>query len=420
MRRLAAAIAGCLVLVAGCGDQTAGSGSRDTSSSDAWRPVAHSPSSPRENAVAVSLGDRVLVVGGSAAVPCPPNADCDMPGEPGDGAIYDAAADAWESIADAPMPLAGHAVSEVIDDVAFFLVTSGGPGGSSRLLSYDVVADAWDELPPPPLLGDLVAVGAELVVYAPSHESHSGESIVAADPLPPDVVFHPATRTWAELPSDPHRPSFDREMVTTDAGLVLLAKDLVPDPGVDPPIVRAAVLNAPGDLAAGRWSTLPDGEILWTDGFGWAGGLLVNPDQSSADGGETDNWGRSYPGGGILDPVTGTWSDLPDLPAEAADPPRTDLPIELFLTGSRTAVYGQWALDVPERRWIAVPQHAVDDQDEPVDLPRTGTAAALVETPTGDSVLLWGGARWPGWDGGVDSASGELTSDGFLWKVPAG
>jgi hypothetical protein len=52
-----------------------------------------------------------------------------------DGAIYDPAAGVWSSIADAPIPIAGHAVSEVIGDIAFFLVDSGEPDGSPTLLS---------------------------------------------------------------------------------------------------------------------------------------------------------------------------------------------------------------------------------------------------------------------------------------------
>lgn len=126
---------------------------------------------------------------------------------------------------------------------------------SSTLLSYDVAADEWAELPPPPV-GDLVATGDELVVFAPSHESHGAGRHGPADPLPPDVVFDSVAESWVELPADPHRPSYDRMIVATDAGLVLLARDLVADPGADPPIVRAAVLDSPGDLATGRWSTL--------------------------------------------------------------------------------------------------------------------------------------------------------------------
>ena len=374
---------------------------------------------PDEVKAAADVSSLRMVIHGAA--PCPPNADCAPPDVAvlRDGAIYDPAADAWTSIADAPIPLAGQVVADVMGDVAYFLVAPGEAGGSSTLLSYDASADKWDELPPPPVPGDLVATGDELVVFVPSHESYSADHIVPADPLPPDVVFDLSSATWAELPADPHRPSFDRKVVATDAGLVLLARARVPDPGVDPPIVRAAVLNAPGDLAAGHWSTLPDGEILWTDGFSWTGGLLVNPDQSSADGGETNNWGRSYPAGGILDPKTGRWSDLPDLPADADRPP-PDLPIELYLSGSRTTVYGWRALDVPDRRWLAVPQHAMDDDGEPVDLPRTGHATAWVETPSGGAVLLWGGARWSGWDDRGGALSGELTSDGFLWVVPVG
>jgi hypothetical protein len=341
----------CTVLVGACGAQTSDPENAGAAPDTAWRTVAESPLSPRDMAVAVSLGDRVLVVGGGDGSPCPPNADCAVPDEVPllDGAIYDPAADSWAPIADAPVHLGGFtghvSGTGVIGDVAYFLlpsVTDEPPA----LLSYDVSADAWDELPPPPIEGwpALVAAGDELVAYMPSHEEY-GERIAPTDPLPPDVVYDPMTDTWDELPVDPHRPSFDRKMVATAAGLVLLAKDLVPEPGVDPPIVRAAVLDATS-LAAGEWSTLPDGEILWTDGFGWTGGLLVNPDQGSADGGEINNWGSSYPAGGILDPATGTWSELPEPPGARASSP-DELPIELFSSGSRTAVYGRWALDVP-------------------------------------------------------------------------
>jgi hypothetical protein len=65
-----------------------------------------------------------------------------------------------------------------------------------------------------------------------------------------DLAFDPSTRSWTELPADPLVTSFDRAMVWTDAGLVLLGIENVPQPGSEGPAVyRAAIL----DRSTGEW-----------------------------------------------------------------------------------------------------------------------------------------------------------------------
>jgi Kelch motif len=94
------------LLLSGCGDETA----EPPAASDVWTATPQAPLSPREMAVAVTIGDRVLVVGGSNAPPCPPNAECELPEQPPltDGAMFDLVTGRWTRIAAAPVPLGGY------------------------------------------------------------------------------------------------------------------------------------------------------------------------------------------------------------------------------------------------------------------------------------------------------------------------
>ena len=81
--------------------------------------------------------------------------------------------------------------------------------------------------------------------------------------------------------------------------LLLFDHELVPNPGSEKPsITRAAAL----DLESGSWRRLPDSEILASGPWVIDDGRLINPMLGSADGGDSNGWGRSYPYGGILDP----------------------------------------------------------------------------------------------------------------------
>jgi hypothetical protein len=188
---------------------------------------------------------------------------------------------------------------------------------------------------------------------------------------------------------------------------VLLASDLVPNPGIDPPVVHAATL----DLAAGTWTELPDGDVVSGYGFRRVGDLLVSALEESSDGGETNNWGREIPYGGILDPATGTWSTLPE---RAQRDPLDGYMIPVGdLTGERTIVSGAWSLDVPTATWARVPELPVDDHVQ-------GQSAAFADTSDGGQVFLWGGSRWPGWLEDQSAViEGELLAEGWIWTLPA-
>jgi hypothetical protein len=343
--------------------------------------TADAPLSPRYDAGAFWTGSEVLVIGGRDDEPCPPNADCARPADAGlsDGAAYTPAIDRWRGISPAPVPLV-RPLGVVVVQTLFVLDRERG------FLAYDLAADAWTRLAPPDVPGSvsgLVGLGDKVVAVRGSDEN---------GPLA-DAIYDPASAVWAPLPDDPLGPSFDRTMVATPDGLVLTAVPLVEQPGsAEPSLYRAASL----DGATLAWSRLPDSEVvagapLW----GWAGGLVVNADLGSADGGAVNGWGRSYPFGGMLDPATGAWGVLPDAPVRTG-------PLQGY-----SATGDPWALSsagvvlhVPSRSWQPVPA--------PPNAP-DGTAAV---TWAADRLFLWGGVSW-------NAGAGMLLGVGWVWSPEA-
>ncbi len=402
-----AVAAGMVLLAAGCGETAApGTGSTPGDEGE-WRPVADSPLTPREAPLTVTVGERILVIGGSDDPPCPPNADCVASSEPlRDGAAYDPATDEWTPIATAPAPVGGDVdTSVVVGDTVYMLTTIFNQEGTTTrtFQSYDAGADGWAELTPPPGSEwvSLTAVRDRVVAYHGSHESLGAEVPTALDPLPADLVYDAAADTWTPMPADPLGPSYDRRLVGTDDGAVLLASALVPNPGVEPPVVDAARL----DLATGAWTELPDGDLISGFGFRQVGDQLVSAVAGSADGGETNNWGREIGYAGLLDAVSGTWSQLP----ERAERDALDgFMVPGDVSGERTIVSGAWVLDVPTLTWGRVPDLPADDHLQ-------GQSAAFADTAAGGVVLLWGGSAWPR----DTRADGELIADGWIWTIPA-
>jgi len=81
---------------------------------------------------------------------------------------------------------------------------------------------------------------------------------------------------------------------------------------------------------------------------------MVDPTLGGVDGGATNNYGRSYPLGGALDPAAGSWEPLPNPP-----PPSTGgWPVEA-LGGPRSAVEG-WIYDDRDGTWTRLPPPAED------------------------------------------------------------
>ena len=263
-----------------------------------WQVRATPPLSARSFASGAWLDGRFYLVGGQLDQPCPANASCLAPSRLlRDGAGYDPATDTWRAIATAPVNISETAPVAVGGRLYYRVYDRDG----QLVVSYDPAADAWTTLPRQAGDGELVAADDRLVSIAFSDETETAI----------DEIYDPAAGRWSRLPDDPLGASYNRAAVWVNGKLLLGAKELVAAPGSEKaPVVRLAEL----DLATSTWRRLPDSEVIG-GGATSVSGLVVWPDQGSADGGEVNNWGRSYPMGGIYDPASGTWSELPALGA---------------------------------------------------------------------------------------------------------
>ena len=325
------------------------------------------------------------MIGGTDARPCPPNADCVLPevAPLRDGAALDPSNGTWMPIADAPVPL-GQLSGAVVDRTLYLWLPGfeRAPGVRSAFLAYDIDEDRWEELPSPPVgrqaALDLVVAGSRLVAHHGSQESG----------VLPDLLYDPVAGEWRELAPDPLAPSFDRSMVWADDDLVLLGLQLVRDPGSRPSLYRAAAL----DLATNTWRSLPDSEVAgWNPAWYWADGRVINASIGSADGGQVNNWGRSYPFGGMLDAASGDWAPLPDPPIEPG-------PYQGLSAAGETHIVSTegWVLDVADESW------------RPLDRPPGGAEQGEAAVWAGDRLMVWGGVRWNG-------AEPTLLDIGWAW-----
>lgn len=382
LHRLTAAVLGAgLAACGGTGHgiltvhATEAPGDAPASLAGGWHELPTSTLSARHAATAVWVDGSLVVFGGRDTPPCPPNADCSLPEEPPlrDGARFDPGTESWTSIAD--LPVAAEHASTAVDGGTVFVSTLSyvDSDWEPSFLSYDASSDRWEVLPLPPdapdrWVADLEATEDGIVFPASTHENN---------PLA-DLIYDPATRAYTELPPDPLRPSFDRDLTFVDGRLVLTAIDISPSPnGSDGPArYRAATYTA-----AEGWRELPTGDVI---GFNpeWLAidGRLVNPTPGSSDGGEVNRFDRPYPHGGILDPASGVWSPLPDVPEI---PDGESLRIARVVGDDRLAVgYDGWALLPEKERWVRI--------EPPPDGPGTDSAIAVGS----GQLYLVGGIRW--------------------------
>lgn len=339
-----------------------------------WTRIAASPLSPRWEPHGVWVDGRYLVFGGHSDFLCPPNASCKAPDWLADGAYYDPPTDRWTSIADMPAGSGFGGAPAVVGSSVY--VISWRAAAQPSLLRYDLSQDVWTSyrLPVDPS-GELVATDSALLILSSTDEFGEVD----------DVVFDPATGEFGTLPADPLGPSYNRTAVWTGDRLLLAAQDLVDSPGAEEPsLVRLAELDA----GLTTWRELGATEIL---GAGTTmrcvGGRVVWPRLGSADGGEIDNWGRSYDYGGIYDPDVGTWTGLPDPPSAGG------LPGPAIVAGGGLVELGGHLLNPVTLEWTTVP--ALPVRDLAGATTAGGDESVLVwgggdyDTPTADGYLLW-------------------------------
>ena len=368
--KLAAALV-VLSVLAACGDDDVET--RSTAPEPTWVAMPDSPLSARYDVTSVVVGNEVLLVGGTSAGPCPPNADCAAPPEPPhlDGAAFDVESRTWRPIAPSPRPVQ-HASTAVLDGVAYYVT-------DEAFLAYDVDDDRWTDLPMPEGQRGVVATDDRIVAYLRTEER--GDT--------GDASFDPETATWSPLPPDPHTPAFDRSMVWADGALVLLDVEHVPQPNsAEPSLYRAAAL----DLDTGAWEELPAPDIVGNSATWFVlGDLVVNPTIGELDGGEVNGWGRSVPVGGILDLTSRAWQPLP-----------------------RHRDGAQWVFGptVADAHRIVLADGWLFDGEVWERLPRPPTDAFGASALAGDSVLVWGGVRWSD-----DWSESEILDEGWTIRL---
>lgn len=357
-----------------------------------WHRLPEAPLEPRQYPNVFWAGERLLVIGGSSADPCPPGASCTGADRPPhrNGAAYDPAVGRWQPIAEAPVPI-GHANGAVLDRTLYLWAPEFDGATQRAFLAYHIDGDRWERLPIPDGVPELTSLRLEatddaIVAYPRTHEPQ----------VQPDRIYDPAGRTWSQLPADPLSPDYDRSMVWTGNQLVLLAIPI--DEGAQPNSTRPSLYETaswnPGDDA---WTALPPSQVVsWDSSWFWVGDRIVNPSLGSADGGDTNPWDRPYPFGGMFDPASNTWSDLPDAPTPAGG-----YELESSVAGRDIVVSSDgWALHVPTGQWARL--------EQPPGAPDEATGTAW-----GDGrVYVWGGVRW-------DDQGGELLGDGWAWTPPA-
>ncbi len=332
---------------------------------DRWHDIPEAPIEPRWAHEAVWTGEELLVWGGTAG---PDHlAACY-----GDGARYDPAADAWETIPELPGETrCGASVAWTGDE----LIVSGGhagegpPGPGDRhddALAYEPDGDGWRTLPDSPLgprAGAVTGwVAEELVVYGGHTRAEDDGFAYLAD----GAAYDPGEDAWRELPDSP-LPTLSgiHAAVVDDRLLVLGGQD--PAPEAD----ERATATVAYDPDADTWETLADMPGAHdTLASAWTGDVLY------------------VLGGGLPDPGEGDVTDdrAPPFLAYVADEdlwlPREDPPggyrthHAMAWTGAELIVWGGQHDDGPADglRWTP-PTGSPTDAPPPEDPPRDDPAA---------------------------------------------
>jgi hypothetical protein len=325
-----------------------------------WTPLPDAPVSPRTRGLAFWTGSEAVFLGGETGNLCPPTASCMTPPTYArDGAAYDPATQTWRTLGPAPLQVAGHLLHTMVGGT---LVVVGNHGSWH---AYDVETDVWRDLPKAPVplqAGELSALDGKVYVLGIGNVVQ---------------VLDLASAQWSTLPQRVQQPRINAQhVVATPEGIVVIGLDAtVSNDGTVPSWLFAEVYEN------GEWRRLERSDMTGGYAWHWTGERLVSADLDCVDGGEVDGYGRCVPLGGILDPGTGTWAELPDPPEigtggwslEVAD-------------GPTMTTYG-YVYDDSTGAWAKLPQpHTAPDYD---------VAAVWAD----GSVIAFGGIHsGQGWD----------------------
>lgn len=278
-----------------------------------WRKMTAPPLAPRSDAYSATMDDgRLLVWGG---------------GQFRDGAIYDAGADSWTRIPEAPLPpevlgletrtqLAGQRL----------LVIAVGEDGRVHGAMYDIGHGRWTSLPRQDEIRALIdGVGWTGEVVALVRLDPGGPERLGDAPngfqigKPTTLRWSPGEAQWTHGAAPPLRmrttagAAFDGRRLAIWGGSTRNRWTEDPPPGKDDTsLADGAIYDIPDD----RWTTLPQGpleprnnpSVSWQDGRLYVGGgqdTFYNPDEVLAS-------------AAAYDPRSSRWSPLPPPPTAGA------------------------------------------------------------------------------------------------------
>lgn len=366
-----------LLALGACGDDVVAQGKPP--GSQGWQSIPDAPLSPRVNAVAAWTGTEALFLGGETGGFCPPNAGCVGGADRArDGAAYTPSTGVWRRTANAPVALSGPMAPAVIGDEVFLIQ-------DRRLLAYDAGRDRWTR-------HGTVSKAAAFSAPYPTGDGRlviGGSSHGPGDP--PDRLYDPRARRWSDLPGDPMGGGSERWYTVTPVGLVATAAPYQPGQK-GPALVRAAVF----DLENRRWRLLPASDQVGGYRWTWTGTRMVSPILGGVDGGEVDNYGRTYPNGGTLDPAAGTWARLPDAP----DGSDGGWPVSAL--GARWSASSGWIYDDARGSWTRVPT--------PAGAPGSGRGSDMAGS------AVWADGMLVAFGGGSDLALAQERLTNRAWS----
>ena len=175
---------------------------------DSWKALAPMPTK-RGSPVAVTVGDKIYVIGG--AVPGP-NQSAVHPARPhtsvGTVEEYDPATNSWRARASMPTPR-NHAVAGVVNGKSYVIggrvgaaFISGGSSNIGVVEAYDPATDSWSQglprMPTARSAGAAGVYGGRIYVTGGEYKDYRMMATLKSF-----EAFDPATNTWQTLPSLP-------------------------------------------------------------------------------------------------------------------------------------------------------------------------------------------------------------------------
>lgn len=299
-----------------------------------WQSLPEGPLSPRIDVATLTTDDgRVVVWGGTS----PREQDPGPPFGPVlvDGAVFDPATGSWTAIPDAPLEVQRHGwdVRLAGDELA---VVADGNGSAMQAAIYDLQAQQWQLLDPPPLDTRMAEVfawdGQRLVLWG----GRTGIDTFYRG----GAIYDTSSQTWTEMADPPLDTRVGVAWVWTDQQLIVwggeaaLESEVFDDGAIYDPASDTWEATAPSPLAArSRAAATWTGEHMVVIG----GSDPTQEDSGTEDGptarrcpdddcdGEAE-LGIAYdphaPGifydGARYDPDTDTWTQIPSPPQDAA------------------------------------------------------------------------------------------------------